>query len=41
MAKYSIDVVQNSPRTGLGIPFENKIPPLSNQYITRGTSFRL
>ena len=41
MAKYFIDVVQDSPRTGLGIPVETKKAPLSNQYTTRGTAFRL
>ena len=32
MAKSFIDVVQDSPRTGLGISVETKKPPLSNQY---------
>ena len=41
MAKYLIDVVQDSPRTGLGIPDKTKKPPLSNQYTARGTAFRL
>ena len=31
MAKSFIDVVQDSPRTGLGIPVRSKKPPLSNQ----------
>ena len=30
-----------SPRTGLGISVKTKKPPLSNQYTTRGTAFRL
>ena len=41
MAKSFIDVVQDSPRTGLGIPVKTKKPPLLNQYIARGTAFRL
>ena len=41
IAKSFIDVVQDSPRTGLSIPVKTKIPPLSNQYTTRGTAFRL
>ena len=41
MAKSFIDVVQDSPRTGLGIPVNTKKTPLSNQYTTRGTAFRL
>ena len=41
MAKSFIDVVQNSPRTGLGIPVKPKKRPLSNQYTARGTAFRL
>ena len=32
MAKYFIDVVQDSPRTGLGMPVKTKKTPLSNQY---------
>ena len=36
MAKSFIDVVQDSPRTGLGIPVKTKKPPLSNQYTARG-----
>ena len=40
MAKYFIDVVQDSPRTGLGIPVKTKTP-LSSQHTTRGTAFRL
>ena len=31
MAKYFIDVVQDSPRTGLGIPVKIKKNSLSNQ----------
>ena len=41
MAKSFIDVVQNSPRTGLGIPVKTKKLPLTNQYTDRGTAFRL
>ena len=41
MAKSFIDVVQDSPRTGPGIPVKTRKPPLSNQYIARGTAFRL
>ena len=41
MAKYFTDIVQNSPRTGLGIPVKTKKPPLLNQYTTRRTAFRL
>ena len=41
MAKSFIDAVQDSPRTGLGIPVETKKPPLSNRYTARGTAFRL
>ena len=41
MAKSLIDVVQDSPRTSLGIPVKNKKPPLSNQYTARSTAFRL
>ena len=41
MAKSFIDVVQDSLRTGLGIPVKTKKPPLSNQYTTRGTAFWL
>ena len=41
MAKSFIDVVQDSPRTGLGINVRTKKPPLSNQYTARGTAFRL
>ena len=41
MAKYFIDVVQDSPRTGLDIPVKTKKLPLSNQYTSRGTAFRL
>ena len=41
MSKSFIDVIHDSPRTGLGIPFETKKPPLSNQYTARGTAFRL
>ena len=37
MAKSFIDVVQDSPRTGLGIPAGTKKPPLSNQYTARET----
>ena len=32
MAKFFIDVVQDSPRTGLGIPVKTKKNPLSDQY---------
>ena len=32
MAKSFINVVQDSPRAGLGIPVQTKKPPLSNQY---------
>ena len=41
MEKSFIDVVQDSPRTGLGIPVKTKKTPLWNQYTTRGTAFRL
>ena len=41
MAKSFKDVVQDSPRTCLGIPVKTKKPPLSNQYTARGTAFRL
>ena len=41
MAKSFIDVVQDSPTKGLGIPVKTKKPPLSNQYTARGTAFRL
>ena len=41
MAKSFIDVVQDSPMTGLGVPVKTKKPPLSNQYTTRGTAFQL
>ena len=40
MANSFTDVVQDSPRTGIGIPFKSKKPSLSNQYTTRGTAFR-
>ena len=36
-----IDVVQDSPRMGLGILVKTKKTPLSNQYTARGTAFRL
>ena len=32
MAKYFIEVVRDSPRTGLSIPVKTKKPPLTNQY---------
>ena len=41
MAKSFIDVVQESPRTGLGIPVKTKKPSLTNQYTARGTALRL
>ena len=41
MAKSFIDVVQDSPRTGLGIPVKTKKTPFSKQYTARGTAFRL
>ena len=41
MVKSFIDVVQDSPKTGLGIPVKTKKTPLLNQYSTRGTAFRL
>ena len=41
MAKSFKEVVQDSPRTGLGIPVKIKKPPLSNQYTARGTDFQL
>ena len=41
MAKSFIDVVQDSPKTGLGVPVKTKKPPPSNQYTSRGTAFRL
>ena len=41
MAKSFIDVVQDSPTTGLGIPVKTKKAPLSNQHIARGSAFRL
>ena len=44
MAKSFIDVVQDSPGTGLGIPVKTKVktkkPPLSNQYTARRTAFQ-
>ena len=41
MAESFIDVVQDSSRTGLGIPVKTKKTPLSNQYTVRGTAIRL
>ena len=41
MVKSFIDGVQDSPRTGLGIPVKTKKSPLTNQYTARGTAFRL
>ena len=41
MAKSFKDVVQDSPRTGLGITVKSRKPPLSNQYTTCGTAFWL
>ena len=41
MAKSFIDVVQDFPRTGLGIPVKTKKNPLLNQYTARETAFRL
>ena len=41
MAKSFKDVVQDSPRTGLGIPIKTKKTPLTNQCTARGTAFRL
>ena len=41
MVKVFIEVVQDSPRTGLGIPVKTKKTPLSNQYTACGTAFRL
>ena len=41
MAKSFIDVVQDFPRAGLGIPVKTKKTPLLNQYTARGTAFRL
>ena len=41
MVKSFIDVVQDTPRTGLGIPVKTKKKNLSNQYTARGTDFRL
>ena len=41
MAKSFIDVVQDSPRTALGIPGKTKKTPLRYQYTDRGTAFRL
>ena len=41
MAKSFIDVVQDSSRTGLGIPVKTKKFPLTNQYTARETAFRL
>ena len=41
MAKSFIEVVQDSPGTGLGIPVKTQKTPLSNQCIARGTAFRL
>ena len=41
MGKSFIDVVQDSPRTGLGIPDKTKKPPLLNQYTARGIAFWL
>ena len=35
MAKSFIDVVQDSPRTGLGIPVKTKKPPLSRTNIVQ------
>ena len=40
MAKSFIDVVQDSPRTGLGITVKTKKSPLTKQYTARGTAFR-
>ena len=40
MAKYFIDVVQDSNRTDIGIPVKTKKSPLTNQYTARGTAFR-
>ena len=41
MAKSFIDVIQDSPMTGLGIPVKTKQHPLLNQYTARGTAFRI
>ena len=41
MAKSFIDVPQDSPRTGLGIPVKTKKNILSNQYTACGTACRL
>ena len=41
MVKSFIDAVQDSPRTGLGIPVKTKKTPLSNQYTAGENSFRL
>ena len=35
MVKYFIDVVQDSPRTGLGIPVKTKTPSLKPYYRLR------
>ena len=36
-----IEFVQDSPRTGLGIPVKTKKTPFSNQYTTHGTALQL
>ena len=41
MAKSFIDVIQDSPRMGLGIHVKTKKNPFSNQYTARETAFRL
>ena len=41
MAKSFKDVVQDSPRTGLGIPVKTKNPLSRTKNTTRGTAFRL
>ena len=41
LLKQICDIVQDSPRTGLGILVKTKKTPLSKQYTTRGTAFRL
>ena len=40
MAKSFKDVVQDSPRTGLGIHVKTKNPPIELKHL-RGTAFRL
>ena len=41
MVKSFIDVVQDSPRTGLGIPVKTRKPPLTNQYTAQDAGPRV